>query len=85
VPVISHIKKVEIVTMPTLTKSCIIKIVANSKRGRFNKKKIFWCAISSEPLYFSRSSGLSEKKATSEADTIADTNNKTMINEKPTI
>jgi hypothetical protein len=82
VPAISHIRKVEMVTTPTFTKLFMIKIVASRSRGFFKRITIFFSAGSSDSLHFSKSSARNEKKATSEAEMMAEMNSNTAIAKK---
>ena len=85
VPAISHIKKVEIVTTPTFTKLFMMRIVASKSLGFFSRSTILFSEASSDSRHRSRSSALSEKKATSEAEIIADMKSKTAMAKKPKI
>lgn len=75
----SHIKNVERVTKATFAKLFMTKIVASNKCGFFNNATILLSLGSSESRHRSRSSLLSEKNATSDAETIADKTSKKMI------
>ena len=77
--------KVEIITIPTLMKLLLIRMVANNRSGFFNRACTLpdelVCKLCNLPFCV----GPSEKKATSEPDMAADPNNKSKIAPNPAI
>jgi hypothetical protein len=75
----SHIRNVQSVTKATFAKLFMTRIVASNKWGFFNSATILLSLGSSDSRHLSRSSLLSEKNATSDAETMADKPSKKMI------